>query len=63
MGENTKAAEEYHSADFDFMEHKAAVDEQLAQNPSAYYTAEGVGESIDGPFQHHTLVTANMRSC
>ncbi len=44
MGEKTKAAGEYHSADFDFLDHKAAVDEELAQNPSAYHVTEGVGE-------------------
>lgn len=46
VGEKTKAAGEYHSADFDFLEHKAAVDEELARDPSAYYVAEGVGKSI-----------------
>lgn len=46
VGEKTKAAEEYHSADFDFFEHKTAVDEELARDPSAYHVAEGVGRSI-----------------
>jgi len=48
VGEKTKSAGEYHSADFDFWEHKAAVDEQLAKHPSAYHVPEGTGESFWG---------------
>lgn len=61
MGEKTKAAEEYHSSDFDFLEHKAAVDEQLARNPSVYYATEGVGESLHSPSRHHMHVTGDTR--
>ena len=52
MGEKTKAAGEYHSADFEFLEHKAAVDEELARDASAYHVAEGVGESMWTPCSH-----------
>jgi hypothetical protein len=52
VGEKTQAAGEYHSADFDFWEHKTAVDEQLAQNPSAYHTQESLGTSS----RHHVPV-------
>ena len=44
VGERTESAQEYHSADFDFHEHKAAVDEQLANDPSAYQIPEGSGK-------------------
>lgn len=54
VGEKTQAAGEYHSADFDFWEHKTAVDEQLAQNPSAYHTQESLGTSS----RHHVPVKA-----
>ena len=44
VGERTESAEEYHSADFDFRKHKAAVDEQLAYDPSAYQGSEKCGD-------------------
>ena len=44
VGERTESAQEYHSADFDFHEHKAAVDEQLANDPSAYQGSQNSGE-------------------
>lgn len=54
VGEKTQAAGEYHSADFDFWEHKTAVDEQLAQDPSAYQTEESLGTSS----RHHVPLKA-----
>lgn len=52
VGERTEGAGEYHSADFNFHEHKAAVDEQLANDPSAYQIPESAGDimlPIPGP--------------
>ena len=49
VGEKTKAAGEYHSADFDFSEHKLAIDKQLARDPSTFPVVGGVGESMQCP--------------
>ena len=46
VGEKTKAATEYHSADFDFSEHKSAIDKQLARDPSASPDVKDVGKSM-----------------
>ena len=64
VGEKTKSAEEYHSADFDFWEHKAAVDEQLAKYPSAYHVPEGTGESFWGALCQplHAACRRNFRN-
>ena len=61
VGERTESAQEYHTADFDFYEHKDAVDEQLANDPSAYQIPESSGDFVAHAWTLHTRDMLNLK--